>query len=143
MWISSLIKSKKKRTNNPLQNVNEHIVQYNSSFEDLIIGLTASGKYDHMRLILSKNNNRRLGQTYLMVSRSGFGIVKLIDINYGENRISMALKDISTGVIKNVHLDIDNPVFSFLLISWQDIQEISNSGKSSSSVGDELLDFEF
>lgn len=126
-----------------MQNVNEHIVQYNSFLEDLISGLTASGKYDHMRLILSKNDDRRLGQTYLMVSRTSFGLVKLLDIDYGENRICMALQDTCTGMIKNVHLDIDEPAFSFLLISWQDIREIVNSESFSSSIGDELLEFEF
>jgi hypothetical protein len=126
-----------------VQNVNEHIVQYNSFLEDLIIGLTASGKYDHMRLILSKNDDRRMGQKYLMVSRTSFGLVKLLDIDYCENRICMALQDTCTGIIKNVHLDIDNPVFSFLLISWQDIREMMMPDRNTKQGSDDLLEFDF
>lgn len=78
-----------------------------------------------------------------MISRSGFGVVKLLDIDYGENQISMALQDISTGMIKNVQLNINDPAFRFVLISWQDIQAILKGEDINKPIEDDLLDFEY
>ena len=113
------------------------------SIEDLLSGMTSSGQYAHLRLILTKNNNRELRQNYLMVSRSGFQVVKLIDIEYGKNRICMTLQDISTGMIKNVYLDINDPAFRFLLISWQDIREMMMPDRNTNQGSDDLLEFDF
>lgn len=120
-----------------------NINQNNISLEELLRGITDSGQYDHLRLILSKNNNRELGQKYLMVCRSGFQMVKLLDVNFEGNQICMALQDICTGMINRVQLDINDPAFRLILVSWQDIREILNSESFSSPVGDELLEFEF
>lgn len=126
-----------------MKNTNVHIAQDRASFEDLISGLTETGFYSHLRLILTKNNDRTLKQKYLMISRNAFGLVRLYDVDFDDNHISMALQDLNTGIVKNVHLEIDDTSFRFILISWQDIQEIFSSDSNSSSVGDELLEFEF
>lgn len=126
-----------------MKNPNVHNVPTSSSFEELWTGLTASGKHDHLRIILSKNENRSLGQWYLMVCRTSFGIVKLINVENEENHICMALQDISTGTIKNVHLDINNPKFSFLLISWQDVRGMIMTEIGNKINHDDLLEFDF
>jgi hypothetical protein len=78
-----------------------------------------------------------------MVSRTSFGVVRLVDVRYYENHICMALQDIRTGKIKNVHLDINNPAFSFLLISWQDIRGMGITDRCDNLNHDDLLDFDF
>lgn len=113
------------------------------SFEAVLSGLTPSGEYDHLRLILSKNNNRSLGQTYLMVCRNTFGLVRILDIDYGENQICMALQDTCSGIIKNVHLDVNDPAFRFILVSMQDIVKMMMPDINTKQVSDDLLDFEF
>ena len=49
--------------------------------------MTDSCQYGHLRLILTKNNNYEFGQQYLMVTPLGFGVVKLIDIDFRDNHI--------------------------------------------------------
>jgi hypothetical protein len=126
-----------------VKSVNTNINPSCPSFEAVLSGLTVSGRYDHLRLILSKNNNRQIGQKYLMVCRSGFQVIKLIDIDYGENQICLALQDISTGMTKSVHLDIDDPEFRFILVSWQDIREMLKGENINKPIEDDLLEFEF
>jgi hypothetical protein len=58
-----------------------------ASFEDLFSGLTGSGQYEHLRIILSKNNNHEFGQHYLYVSQSAFGKVKLCNLDFINNHI--------------------------------------------------------
>jgi hypothetical protein len=123
----------------PVKNINPSY----SSIEAVLSGMTSSGQFDHLRLILSKNNNRSMGQKYLMISRTGFGVVILLDVEYCENQICMALQDTCSGIIKNVHLDIFDPAFSFLLISWQDIREIFKGENINKPIEADLLDFEF
>ena len=126
-----------------MKSPNAHNVARRFSFERLCTGFTDSGEYDHLCIIMSKNENRMLGQKYLMVSRTSFGVVKLLDVRNYENHICMALQDFSTGTIKNVHLDIDNPTFSFLLISWQDIRGMGMTCHGDKLNHDDLLDFDF
>jgi hypothetical protein len=137
------MKSEKKRRKKPVQNNNVNIAQNSSSFKDLFSGLTETGIYSHMRLILTKNNDRRLRQKYLMVSRNAFGLVRLCDVDFDDNQICIALQDINTGIIKNVYLDINDSSFRFLLISWQDIREIIKGESINKPIEDDLLDFEF
>ena len=137
--IRQIISKSDSIVRSPEANINPNCL----SIEDRLSGLTSSGQYDHLRLILSKNNNRSLWQKYLMISRSGFQMVKLIDIDYGENQICMALQDTCSGIIKNVHLDVNDPAFSFLLISWQEIREMMMPDRNTNQGSDDLLEFEF
>jgi hypothetical protein len=120
-----------------------HINQYCASFDELVSGLTVTGKYDHLRLILSKNDNQSLGQRYLMVSRTSFGLVRLCDVDFDDNHVYFDLQDISTGKVKRVPVDINDPAFGFLLISWADIRELVINKADSNLILDDLLEFDF
>jgi hypothetical protein len=126
-----------------MRNHNIQITPCRASFEDLLSGLTETGIYSHLRLILTKNNNRELGQKYLMICRSGFAKVKLLDIEYCENQICMALQDTCTGMIKNVHLDVNDPAFRFLLISWDDILTLAKTANAKTLNNNDLLEFDY
>ena len=143
MSISSLIKLKKKRIKKRVKNPNEHMTPYCSSFEDLASGLTDTGIYSHLRLILTKNNDHTLVQKYLYVSRDAFGLVRLHDVDFNDNQIALDLEVVSTGQNKRVYLDIDDPTFKFLLISWHDIRQILNSEIVHKTDSSDLLDFKF
>ena len=67
--------------------------------EDLLEGLLPEGKYDYLRIILSKNNNRKFGQQYLMVTKNGFGVVKLNHVEFNDNEIHMDLQNERTDIV--------------------------------------------
>lgn len=126
-----------------MKSINTYKNPDSPSFEEVLSGMTVYGKYDHLRIILSKNDNRQMGQKYLMITPSAFGAVKLLDIEYCENRICMALQDTCTGMIKTIHLDIDDPAFRFILVSMQDIRELLKGDNINKPIDDDLLDFDF
>lgn len=125
-----------------MQNNNVNITQYSQPFEELCSGLTTS-KYEHLRLILSKNNDLTLGQKYLMVSRNNFGLVKLHNVDFVNDKIVLDMEEVSNGLRKDVLLDINDTTFKFLLVSWQDIKQIVKSEIVSKTDSADLLYFEF
>jgi hypothetical protein len=92
--------------------------------DELLEGLLPNGKYSHLRIILSKNNNREFGQRYLMITPSAFGVVKLINVDYNGNKILLDLQDCITGMVKQIPINVNDKSFNFLLISWDDIRRI-------------------
>jgi hypothetical protein len=108
--------------------------------KELIDGLETSNKYEHLRIILTKNDIGSFGQNFLMVTTSAFGVVKLLNLIVDDARIYLELQDIDTGIINKVPLDVNDVTFKFLLISWDDI--ITMTLKDRSGEGS-LLEFDY
>ena len=60
-------------------NVNQPLLQ------ELLEELKLCGKYQHLQFILSKNNNRTLGQKYLVIPPTGFAVYQLLDVDYDDD----------------------------------------------------------
>ena len=60
-----------------------------TDFNSLISGMTHNGRYDYLRIVLTKNNNKTIGQKYLMITKKGFSVVKLKGVDYISGRIRM------------------------------------------------------
>jgi hypothetical protein len=110
--------------------------------EELMTGFL-QGKYDHLKIIMSKNTDCRLGQLYLMVTEDAFGVVKLCDISFNENNIDMVLQDEKSGIVKHVFLDINDNSFKFLLISWDDIIRMIPAFSNTYLPYTDLLEFDY
>jgi hypothetical protein len=115
----------------------------NISLEELLSGMTYSGQYGHLRVILTKNDDHRMGQKYLWVSRSAFGLVKLNDISFYDNKIHLEIEDVSSGLIKSISLDVNDDRFRFILISWQDIRGMVLAENKTIFNNDEILEFDY
>jgi hypothetical protein len=126
-----------------VESPNVHIPLNRLSFDELFSGLTECGRSNHLPLILSKNENRMLGQSYLMVSRTSYGLVRLDDVDLDENNVYFDLQDTCTEKVKRVPLDIKNPAFCFLLISWQDVRMMMLAEAETKPTLDDLLEFDF
>ncbi len=116
-------------------------VQNPTDFEELLDGMTANGRYDYLRIILTKNGNRTIPQEYLMVTKKGFSLVKLKGVDYDSGRIHLDFECAATGDVKQIHLDIEDTDFKFILVSWQDLRKMVVD--DCSCPDDKLLDFEF
>jgi hypothetical protein len=115
-----------------------------SSFDDLISGINDSGLNNHMRLINSKNNNFLLGQKYLMVTRTDVGLVNLMDVDCDDdNKLILALKDDTSGTIKQISINVDDNTFHFILIPWKDIKEMLMVDNDLNSNQKEFIEFDF
>lgn len=113
------------------------------SQDDLLSGLKPNGKYEHLQLILSKNNNRKLGQVYLVVSPLGFGVYQLLDIDYQEGKILMTFRNTETETFVEEHLDIHDTKPQLFLVCWDDIEKSIYKTKTSDHCKDDLLEFNF
>ena len=111
--------------------------------DDLLSGLKPNGKYEHLQLILSKNNNRKFGQEYLVVSPLGFGVYQLLDIDYQEGRIMMTFRNTDTDIVVEERLDINDRYRKLFLICWDDIKQMVHDPKVSDPSNDDLLEFCF
>jgi len=117
--------------------------QNSNSLEDLLAGLSAEGRYDHLRLFLSrKNDNHKLPMHFLWVSRNAFGKVMLDDVDFDGSCIHLSIEDCTTGFKRLVPIDVNDTEFQFLLISWDDIRSMVQAENKSMLNNDGLLDFE-
>jgi hypothetical protein len=111
--------------------------------EEFLEGLLPNGKYSHLRLILSKTNDLYFGKKFLMVTQTGFGIVKFCDLDYSDNEIQIYLQDASSGIIQHFAIDINDNAFKFFLLALDDIRKMIIDDTSYKSDDDKLLDFDF
>ena len=115
----------------------------NVTEEEFLEGLLTKGKYAHLRLILSKTDNCQFGKKYLMVTQNGFGIVKFCDLDYSDNELQIFLQDIQSGIIQQFSIDINDNVFRFFLLAWDDIKKMVMDDINCKPDDDKLLDFDF
>ena len=122
---------------------NPHRSRRNVTEDEFLEGLLPNGKYSHLRLILSKTDNCQFGKMYLMVTQSGFGIVKFCDLDYCDNNIQIYLQEVSSGIIQHFSIDVNDNAFRFFLLSWDDIIKMVSDNTSSKPDDGNLLDFDF
>lgn len=102
-----------------------------------------TGRYNHLKIILSKNNNRTLGQHYLVVSAAGYGVYQLNDIDYNNGTIVMTLTNTDTVESTQIRLDINNEHPQYFLICWDDIVNMVKKEDAGKTPDNNLLDFDF
>lgn len=108
--------------------------------------LKSSGKYDHLRIFLTKERKRPFERDFLLVTKAGFHKVVLKDVSYNEQTgsICLVLQDCESGEIENLYLDIQDRNLKCIFVDWRDIKNMVLEESLSNGVGDgELLDFEF
>lgn len=126
-----------------MQEAETNIKTQHPLLKELIDGLESGTKYDHLRIILTKNDNRSFGQKYLMVTTSAFGVVKLLDLNVDDDQVFLSLQDAYTGVTKKVSIDVDDDTFKFILISWDDIIAMTRQTKENLGSDSTILEFDY
>jgi hypothetical protein len=115
----------------------------NVTEEEFLEELLPNGKYSHLHLMLSKTENCQFGKEYLMVTQTGFGLVKLCDLDFIDNEIQIYLQDVSSGIIQHFSIDINDNMFRFFLLAWDDIKKMVPDDNDCKSNNGDLLDFDF
>ena len=84
--------------------------------------------YQHLRIFLSRESNTAIpdfGEQYLVVSKDGFGLYRLDDVDYQNGRIFLSLKEATTDIAVTYSMDINEEHPRCLLfIRWLDIWDI-------------------
>lgn len=114
-----------------------------TTIEELFEGLANGGRFDHLKLFLSrKNEPRKLPMYFLWVSRDAVGKVRLDDLNFDGTQVHLSIEDCTTGFKKLVPVGINDKEFQFILISWDDIRSMVLAENKSMLNCDELLELE-
>ncbi len=75
-----------------------------------------------------------------MVTKHGFSVVKLLKVDFIDERIKMDFQCMTTGIRKQILIDVVDREFKFLLVSWEDIRKMAMDENLKDST---LLEFEF
>ena len=109
---------------------------------DLFSGM-ASGHYPHLEVFRSrKNDNHKLPQDFLYVDPCSFGKVRVNDLWYCDDKISIEVQESTTGLVKEISVDV-NARPDFLMVRWDDVVSMVQNERTSSMSNDQLLDFEY
>lgn len=119
------------------------VLKLQTTIEELLQGLSSKGRYDHLKMFLSRENiKHEFPMYFLYIGRDRFGKVRLDDLGFDGTQIHLSIEDCSTGFKKVVQLDIEDKEFQLLLIDWNDIRSLVLAENKSMHSNDELLEFE-
>jgi len=101
-------------------------------------------RYKHLQFILNRQKHMGLGlgQLYLVVNETGFGVYRLDDVDYENSIIRLSFSNPLTGNFAEISLDIDNKHPQLFLINWLDIEDMVYKEMVYDFIGNELLELE-
>ncbi len=103
-------------------------------------------QFQHLRIFLSHESNTGItdfGEQYLVVSKDGFGLYRLDDVDYKNGRIFLSLKEATTDIAVTYSMGINEEHPRCLLfVRWRDIWDLVLNDCLRSDVPDiDLLEF--
>lgn len=103
----------------------------------------ATGNYPHLKVFMSrKNDDHRLPQNFLYVDSFSFGKVRVLDLWYCDDNTFINVQESSTGTKKEIIVEVNSRP-DFLMVKWDDVVSMVQNERTSSTLSDELLDFEY
>lgn len=101
-------------------------------------------RYKHLQFILNRQNHLGLGlgQLYLVVNETGFGVYRLDDVDYENSIIQLSFTNLMTGYCAEISLDIINKHPQLFLINWLDIEDMVYKGVVYDFTDNELHELE-
>jgi len=124
-----------------MKELNPNIDKQTLILDDLLDGL-ASGDNSHMKIFLHRNpNDFKLPQDFLWIDHKNFRKVTVTDIWYSGNTVIMEVREYTTGIDREIHVDI-NEKTDFQMVRWNDIVRMVVGERVSSTIDDSLLDFQ-
>jgi hypothetical protein len=94
------------------------------SSSELINAMGKEGRFSNLKIFLTKKDIGALGELYLMVSRNDFNIIRLLDFNYGNEKVILDLHDTKTNKIIQIAIDIYETKFQYLFLNLKDIKDM-------------------
>ena len=124
-----------------MKETNTNIDKQTLLLDDLLDGL-ASGDNSHLKIFMHREPyDFKLPQDFLWVDHKNFGKVTVTDIWYSGITIFMEVREYTTGIVREIHVDI-NEEPDFQMVRWNDIVRMVVGERVSLTNDDSLLDFQ-
>lgn len=117
-----------------------------SSIDELILNVEKHPDiYRHLQIFLSHeytNDAPALGEEYLAVTKNGFALYRMNDIDYQNGIINISLTDTTTNQAETYILDINDKNPKCIFLRWKDIRNmVLDECMRSNKNDDDLLEF--
>jgi len=115
---------------------------YPATIEDLIDEMQ-SGNYKHIQIFLYRDepkNRFDSSDRYLVVNNWGFGLYKLINLDYQDGKIQLEFSNPETGNPATVNLDVSKVKPDMYVINWEDLADLTSDDRPDDE--DELLELD-
>lgn len=80
--------------------------------------------FKHLQIFLTKTGSIDFGDYYLMLGRNSFGIVRLLDIDYQDEKVLLDLLDVKSNKVFQLPIHIHKRGFQGMFWKLDDIREI-------------------
>ena len=117
---------------------------YPADLPELIEAMQA-GKYKHLSIFLYPDKpslDMGLGQRYLLVSNSGFGLYDFKSVDYNAGFLQLLFTNSDTGCFAEVNLDVNNEHPEHFCLRWNDIKDMVYNEIASDYDAADLLELE-
>ena len=99
-------------------------------------------RYQHLKVFLRRENSTGipdLGEEYLAVSPSGFGLYRIDSTDYLNGRIILSLTEVSTNKAVNYSFNINEVHPTCLFVRWKDVKSLVFEECMKSEINDKEL----
>ncbi len=94
------------------------------SVEDFMDAMSNDNRFKHLQIFLSIKEKAAIGDLFIMTSRNGFSIVRLVNLNYQDEKIVFDLLDIEADKIFSLPISIHERGFQYLFLNMDDINNM-------------------
>lgn len=94
------------------------------SVEEFMDAMSNDNRFKHLQIFLSKKEKAAIGDLFILTSRNGFSIVRLINLNYQDEKITFDLLDIEADKIFRLPISIHERRFQYLFLNLDDISNM-------------------
>lgn len=110
-----------------------------------LIDQMQEGKYKNLQIMLYRNHTSLglgLGQQYLVANRDGFGVYRLINVDYNNGIINMVLTNSLTDEPFKINLNVNDQHPEYIFICWEDIKNMVLDDIAYRFTGEDTLELE-
>lgn len=94
------------------------------SVEEFMDAMSNDNRFKHLQIFLSKKEKAAIGDLFLLTSRNGFSIVRLVNLNYQDEKIIFNLLDIEADKMFRLPISIHERLFQYLFLNLDDIRDM-------------------
>jgi len=80
--------------------------------------------FKHLQVFMSKSKGIDFGNLYMMFGKHSFGVVRLLNIDYHDEKIILDLQDVQANRKFSLPIDIHRRGFQCMFYNFQDIKNI-------------------
>lgn len=88
------------------------------------MGKGKDGRFSYLQIFHNRKSKMEFGDLYLYVSRKNFGIVRVLDLFFEDEKLFVLLQDTNSSEVVTLPIDIYERRFQCLFFNLDDIKEM-------------------